>query len=161
MKNDTIAESIKAFVGNLGAVVRNTHASVAIVGASILAEDLRGALLSRMHPFSKSLERRIFEGYGPLSSFSSRIDMAFALDILSAQLRDDLNTIRAIRNTFAHSKSILHFNDPAIAEQCRKLRTWSRRKADLQAVYMESLQAIDGYLDEVARKGQRREGKAR
>jgi DNA-binding MltR family transcriptional regulator len=160
MKSDTIAESIKAFVGSLGAVVRNTHASVAIVGASIIAEDLRGALLSRMRPLNKSLERRLFEGYGPLSSWSSRIDMAFALGVVSGEIRDDLNRIRLIRNAFAHSKKILHFNDPEIAERCRKLRTWEAGKTDLRAVYMESLHAIDRYLEEVARKGQPGKGKA-
>jgi hypothetical protein len=153
MKRDTIEDSIKAVYENVRAVVRNTHASGAIVGASIVAEELRGALLSRMRPLSKSLERQLFEGYGPHSSLSSRIDIAFALGIVPRESRDDMNTIRGIRNAFAHSKKILHFTDPEIAERCRKLRAWDASKTDLQAVYMESLKEIIAFLEDVARKG--------
>jgi DNA-binding MltR family transcriptional regulator len=124
------------------------------VGASIVAEDLRGALLSKMRPLNKSLEKRLFEGYGPLSSLASRIDMAFALGVVSGDMRDDMNSIREIRNTFAHSKRILHFNDPEIAERCKKLHAWDVRKTDLQAVYIESLQTIDGYLEKVDQNAQ-------
>jgi DNA-binding MltR family transcriptional regulator len=139
---------------NLGDVLRNTHAGVAIVGASIIAEDLRTALLSRMRPISKRLERELFEGYGPLSSFASRIAMAFAFGVVSKDIRDDMDTIRKIRNTFAHSKKILNFTDPEIAACCRKLRTWDVKKTNLQAVYMESLQMIDDYLEAIAREAQ-------
>jgi DNA-binding MltR family transcriptional regulator len=134
VNNVPFDETMKNFFGNLRAVVRNTHASVAIVGASIIAEYLRAALLSRMRPLSKTVEARLFEGYGPLSSFSSRIDIAFALDVVSHQIRDDMNTIKKIRNTFAHSEKILHFTEPEIADLCKKLRTWDVQKTNFQGV---------------------------
>jgi hypothetical protein len=36
---------------------------------------LRIALLSKMRPLSKRAKENIFEGYGPLASFSAKIDM--------------------------------------------------------------------------------------
>ncbi len=151
MANDTIGEQVSALVAKIRGVARNTHAGVAVVGASIVSEGLRRALLSRMRSISKTLQKRLFEGYGPLSSFAARIDLAFALDVIPAGVRADLEAIRAIRNAFAHSEKILHFDDPAIADRCRKLSTYDPKKPDLQLVYMAALQHIDKYLEEVVK----------
>src|SRR5689334_4681663 len=46
---------------------------------------------------------KIFENEGPLSSFSSRIRLAFALGFINQELYHDLQIVRDIRNKFAHS----------------------------------------------------------
>lgn len=45
----------------------------------------------------------MFSGYGPLSDLSKRIKMAFAFDVLSADLMTGLDRVRAARNEIAHS----------------------------------------------------------
>jgi DNA-binding MltR family transcriptional regulator len=47
----------------------------------------------------------IFEGEGPLSTFSSRINLAYRLGLIDATLSHSLHIIRKIRNDFAHETS--------------------------------------------------------
>lgn len=56
---------------------------------------------------------KLFTGYGPLASFSAKIDMAFALGLIDAEQRKTLNHVRHIRNVFAHADELLHFNHPS------------------------------------------------
>lgn len=46
---------------------------------------------------------RLFEGYGPLSSLAHRIQMAYAFDVLSADLMIELDRVRTARNRISHS----------------------------------------------------------
>jgi hypothetical protein len=51
-------------------------------------------------------------GDAPLATFSAKIRLAYALSIFGSSTRDDLDTIREIRNAFAHSTRPLA-SDPA------------------------------------------------
>jgi len=44
----------------------------------------------------------LFDGEGPLSTFSSRIKIALRLGIIDARLADALNKLRDVRNQAAH-----------------------------------------------------------
>jgi hypothetical protein len=46
---------------------------------------------------------RMFTGYGPLSDLARRIQLAFAFDVLSSDLMQELNRIRITRNDIAHN----------------------------------------------------------
>ena len=49
----------------------------------------------------------LFEGYGPLSSLSQRVKLAFAFDVLSADLMVELDRLRTTRNKISHSWDIV------------------------------------------------------
>lgn len=70
----------------------------------------------------KQIEKDLFEGNAPLSSFSARIKLAFYLGKISKECRKDLDTIRGIRNEFAHHAQIISFDDQSIADRCRNLQ---------------------------------------
>ena len=75
------------------------RAAAVLGGAALdhyLAEALKGFLVSDEET------NELFGKYGPLSTFAARIDMAFALGLISADLKGDFNFIRRIRNHFAH-----------------------------------------------------------
>ncbi len=57
----------------------------------------------------------------PLSSFSSRIDLAYLLGHVGKNVRRDLHLIRKIRNDFGHTSSPLDFGHPPIAARCREM----------------------------------------
>lgn len=57
----------------------------------------------------------------PLSNFSSRIDFAFRIGIISHQLARDIHIIRKIRNDFAHSYEPRTFEDGKIRDQVNAL----------------------------------------
>jgi len=58
----------------------------------------------------------------PLSSFSARIKAAYCLGLISKDEHDDLNTIRRIRNRFAHRMHDLSFDDEEIVSWCNSLQ---------------------------------------
>jgi len=76
-----------------------TQPTMAMLISSVIETALELALIEKMRPLSGKLKKRLFEGYGPLSSFSSRIDVAYALSIISQDVFDDLKIISFI----AHS----------------------------------------------------------
>jgi DNA-binding MltR family transcriptional regulator len=70
----------------------------------------------------KRIEKDLFEGTAPLSSFSARIKLAFYLGKISKECRADLDTIRGIRNEFAHHAQLISFDAQSIADRCRNLQ---------------------------------------
>jgi hypothetical protein len=92
----------------------------AILGASLLEE-----LLLRL--FQKSLledaPKELFEGNGPLSTFSGRIKLAYFLGMISTDEYSELDLIRRIRNDFAHAfDHQLSFDTKPVAGRARALR---------------------------------------
>lgn len=56
-----------------------------------------------------------------LHSLSSRIRIAFALELFDREIFKSLEAIREIRNAFAHAEIHLSFAHPTIAEKCAGL----------------------------------------
>lgn len=130
-----------------------THAGVAIVGAAIIEEQILRALLTKMRPLSREMDKGLFDGYGPLSSFSGKIDMAYALQIITKETYNDLTTIRRLRNKFAHSMSLLNFNSVEIRALFKQFSAFDDATRDYQAYYLLKLKEIDVHLDHVIKSG--------
>jgi hypothetical protein len=129
-----------------------THGGTALLMASIAEKSVHGLLLVSMkRGLSKKKQERLFQGYGPLSSFAAKIDVAFAFDLLSEKQFADLNTIRAIRNRFAHSHQRIDFDDPEIIGLCKKLSGHSEQNANLQVMYKDAALALVMELIEKAK----------
>jgi len=79
----------------------NLRTSLILSGAYI-QDVLYGAIKYNLIPLSGSNEKALFEGNGALSTFSAQISIAFAIGILSSEIRDDMNAIRGLRNIVAH-----------------------------------------------------------
>jgi hypothetical protein len=56
-------------------------------------------------------KKGMFGSYGPLSDLSKRIKLAYAFDVLSPDLMDDLDRLRSARNAVAHSWNIKDLED--------------------------------------------------
>lgn len=61
-------------------------------------------------------------GFGPLSSFSSRISVASGFGLIPMDLAGDLHLVKKIRNRFAHQHSPLRFEEPPISAFVSNLR---------------------------------------
>ncbi len=70
---------------------------------------------------NKNIEKDLFDGTAPLAMFSSRIKLAYYLGLISQACRRDLDTIRGIRNDFAHYPEIISFQNQSISDRCRNL----------------------------------------
>lgn len=88
-----------------------------------LENSLRQLFAIKFRPGLNSEERRML--YGPdssLGSFAAKIGLAYALEYIGPITRDDLELVRLIRNSFAHSARPLSFKLGVVADVCAKLQ---------------------------------------
>src|SRR5262249_25604196 len=57
---------------------------------------------------------------GPLGSFGARTKLVYALGLIGATARRDLDLVRRIRNEFAHLSDAHRFSDPSVRDRCRE-----------------------------------------
>jgi DNA-binding MltR family transcriptional regulator len=106
----------------LDEITQQTDRGAAIIATAMLDEMLAEALWRRLI-LTNSLRERLFsyEKNGPLSTFSSKIDLAFAVGLLKPETRNDLHVVRRIRNKFAHQLEPLTFAEKEVAALCETL----------------------------------------
>jgi hypothetical protein len=103
-----MAATFKKWGVDLDAFFKSTHASTCLTSAAVLDERIAQALRLRMVNLNAALQKKLFKGYGPLSSFWARIDIGYALGMLSKDIAKEAHTIRGIRNDFAHTTTGEH-----------------------------------------------------
>ena len=114
-------------MGAFGKMLSDLVAPAAVlVISSRLDKALKEALLTRMRPLDKRLEASLFENYGPLATFSVKIDIAYALSIFDADMHHNLSVIRRIRNIFAHPSGPItkapSFEDEQLIALCKRFK---------------------------------------
>lgn len=97
--------------------------STILVLSAFLDNLLEIAIRWRLKSLGTTKRDKIFRNSGaPLSSMSAKILIANAMGILGDEPCAQLDRIRTIRNTFAHSMKPLDFSNPAVQKECEKLR---------------------------------------
>lgn len=114
----------------LNSLEKQTHAGKVLSLASWLDNQMEALLVSRMPGLSKKSHKTLFEGMAPLSSFSSRIYLARALDFISEEQAAELHKIRNIRNQFAHNNEPLDFENQRIKDMVSNLARAKRKDYD-------------------------------
>lgn len=83
----------------------------ALVGASMLDQGLESLLSQR---FPKMVELKVFEDRDLMRGMYAKITMAAALDLITEGERQFLNSLRGIRNEFAHPEALgMTFDSPS------------------------------------------------
>ena len=126
-----VQKDLMDFVESLGyqpadiVKLRSRLSSETDLGCALIAGAYLDGLLKKALQNSfvedKTVIQELVEGNGPISSFSCRINIAFAIGIISSNVRHDLNLIRKIRNDFAHAHHELMFEDHKIKNRCDSL----------------------------------------
>lgn len=119
-------ESFEALVGEFRG---ESDRAAAILAASFLDEALAAAIRSQFVD-DPSVDE-LFTGYGPLSSFSARIEIAFALGLLDKKHKGDLRFIRKIRNHFAHHPARASFEMSPVSDWCSNFQIPHHRNITL------------------------------
>ena len=109
-----------------------------MIAASQLENALGGLLRDQLPNLSNTLEQKLFGRYGPLATFSAKIDIAYAMGKLTAAGRQDLHAIRNIRNAFAHASKRLHFRSDEMKELLRKVRNYDEQM-DPYALFIKKI----------------------
>ena len=111
------AEDIAAFVDELR---RESDRGLALVSAALIDEKLADTLKAFFCEEYRS-DRLLRAGNAPLSTFSSRIELCFALALIDKHEHQEIGILRKVRNEFAHSKHGLDFQDRRIQSLCASL----------------------------------------
>ncbi len=108
---------------------KESDRGLALVAAEFFDATLERLLRARFSPGLKNqpkLIKPLFEGFGPLSTFSSKISVSYAIDLLQDWMASDLDLIRRIRNDFAHSLESKTFRDPNISRMVGQLASFAK-----------------------------------
>lgn len=104
-----------------------SQASLLLMTVSTIESRLEVVLLATMRPnLSNTMRESLFKNYGPLSSFSAKIDLAYAWEKIDEETRDDLRVLKEIRNQFAHSPMLRHVNDAEMEKLFRKFKGYKK-----------------------------------
>jgi hypothetical protein len=97
--------------------------TVAIVGAALLESALQAALTFKLKKIGANRTSEIFRGDdAPFGSFSAKIKLARAINLLGDPARHDLDCIREVRNAFAQiRRTKLTFETVEIAAVCKRI----------------------------------------
>jgi DNA-binding MltR family transcriptional regulator len=101
-------------------------AAAIMMSAAFLDHALEMILKARFRSLSKEEERRMFDSSqnAILGTFSAKIRMVYALDLLTSNVYNDLLLINDMRNVVAHSLHMnVDFTSKHIISDCRKLRS--------------------------------------
>lgn len=101
---------------------KQTDRGAAIVAASVAEELLAVVIQERLLPLNSEIRKSLFDRpNAPLSSFSAKIDLGYALGLFSDSAMKHLHILRECRNRFAHRIEPLNFDHPSITEVLSKI----------------------------------------
>lgn len=102
--------------------------SCAILAGSKIDSLLGSAIESRVLPPRPNKKSKkddpLLENFGPLGSFSSKIEMAFRLGLITYQHANALDKLRKIRNDFAHETDRLTFDESPTKEHVLEFKKY-------------------------------------
>lgn len=109
--NDLINKEVEHWLKNLkilqDELVKSSSDRSCVIVAAAYIDELLGYIfkLFLTFPSSEKEDKELFSGYGPLSTFSSKIVLSYRLGLISNYEYKTLQIIRKIRNSFAHDIS--------------------------------------------------------
>jgi len=119
MRDTPGSDEIKAILADLFSEKNDQAFAVTI--AAILDGVVERTVRKKLVCLNKREEKELFDGTGPLATFSARIRIGYALGLFDRFIRDDLETIREIRNAFAHTKKVISFDSAEVSTVCTRL----------------------------------------
>lgn len=114
-------EDVKYFSSFLSEFQEETDRGAALVGAALIDDRLERLLKSHLLECKQSKEI-LNGGNSPLGSFSARTNMAYCLGLITELEYKEIETIRKVRNEFAHKVHGLSFKDQKVNDLCQNLK---------------------------------------
>jgi hypothetical protein len=143
---DELQATFHAYAERVTEMSKRTHGGDAMVFAAAAENWLRRAIATKMRGISNNLDAKIFENYGPLSSFAAKIDVAFAMGIVTEAIRHDLRIVKDVRNEFAHAKRFVDFHSTEIQHEMKKFPGFDPTTPDPHKFYFERVNQANRYL---------------
>lgn len=119
----------------------NDRASAVVLG-SMVESSLTTFLTRKVRQnLNRVQKRRLFDYEGPLGTFSAKIILAYAMELIGQVTCHDLDLIRIIRNEFAHSRRHLGFDTTQTINICKHLKYPNLSGAFMQFTSVKSAAA--------------------
>lgn len=93
-----------------------------IVATALLENRLDAIVRENFVQDDARLMQQLFQEQGPLGTLSAKIQISYALGLVTAQGRRDLDCIRKIRNSFAHDLTTSTFEAESIKARCFNIK---------------------------------------
>lgn len=102
---------------------RESGRGAVLAGVALIDESLEILIRTRLigDVNAKKVIDPLFEGYGPLSTLSAKIKLAYALGRIDKTTYDDLEQVRGIRNHFAHSYKDASFDEQFVRDKLNNI----------------------------------------
>src|SRR4029079_6089132 len=91
---------------------KNAEAGMALASIAAIDGWLLHLLLAAMRPLSNGVAERIFDSGRPLYDIAPKADLAYAFRLIDDETLLSLRAIKKVRDVFAHSQELIHFNSP-------------------------------------------------
>src|SRR5581483_1840820 len=113
-KKTSLSAEISQFAN---AAFNETDRGCALVCAQMLDDKLEEILrtLFSGSEFTAGIAKRLFSPYGPLSTFSARLDVCAALGVIDERQYKRIEDFRKLRNAMAHTRAHISFSDKQVA----------------------------------------------
>ena len=141
----------KAFVDGL---VKESDRGCVLAGTAFMSDEL-DALLREAFRGPSTAINRLFDGPNPpLGSLWAKSTLATAMGLIDAKTCDTLDTLRKMRNAFAHSSGPVSLSDERLTTLLNTLRAPVRKVVEaLGLAFKEAIGEIDSTGRQIA-KGQ-------
>jgi DNA-binding MltR family transcriptional regulator len=100
---------------------KESDRAAVILVVSIIDENLETLLKSYLVPNPTANDSLFDSATSALSNFSSKIDMAYRIGLISGKFARDLHIVRKIRNSFAHDIYGCNFQNGSVLARIREL----------------------------------------
>jgi DNA-binding MltR family transcriptional regulator len=108
---------------------KGSDRSLAILAPIQVQNSLADLIREKCKNLDEKEIKRLYQHDGLLYGFSTTIQLAFVLGLITPELRNDLDIIRQIRNAFAHAPRPISFATDEITRECKRLKSLDRFKA--------------------------------
>jgi hypothetical protein len=110
----------KAHTDTIKEIERGSDRVCAIVAAAYFEDRLAQTLRVALQP-NDDIANRLLKGYGPLATFSAKIDVGHMMGMYSEAYRRTMYTLKDIRNAFAHQSNKTTFKTDKVRGLCSNL----------------------------------------
>ncbi|PSB85546.1 hypothetical protein C5F64_12240 [Photobacterium damselae subsp. damselae] len=107
----------EVFPKKLALLQSESDRGAVLVASSMIEEALKNLLIAKLVPSSTTQDPLFNGGNAPLGTFSSKIEMAYRLELIRREWKELLNIFKKLRNDFAHNVEVSNFKIPKVRDQ--------------------------------------------
>ena len=139
-------ESSNEFIKLRKEMLKESDRGLALYATAHIDNELETILRDKLVGNANHLND-VFSFNGPLGIFSSKIKLSYSLGLISKITMNDINTLRKIRNEFAHSNQSLSFESEKIRNLCDGLQlNVQPENSSSRIKFMNVVSGISGLL---------------